>query len=234
MISKLPASLYWRTIRKVMPNRPSRWAGVKSHLDGKCLDACLLPDRFVYPRDRPNYENALAFGLRQGVRPGDRVTVIGGGFGITAVLASNLAGPGGSIRVFEGSSGQLEICQKVLARNETPAPVNLDHAIVGESLAVYGGHDVRARNVMGEDLEECEVLQMDCEGAEIAILKSIKIRPRVILCETHGFLGASTEVVAGLLRDLGYSVDDLGLAEIDYGIACVENDIRVLLGNRER
>ena len=230
MISNLPARIYWRTIRKLMPKRATRWVGVKSIADGKLFDHCLLPDSFNYPRDRPNYENALVFGLRECVRSGDRVTVIGGGYGITAILASNLAGSTGRIQVFEGSREQVSICRQVLARNKTDAPVNLEHAIVGDSIAVYGGHDDSASLVSADSLEDCDVLQMDCEGAEIAILKSISIKPRVILVETHGFLGAPTEIVEKKLRDLGYSVENLGIAEIDHYKYCVKNDIRAVLG----
>lgn len=232
LISKLPASLYWRTLRKVVPRRPTQWAGVKSHVDGKLFDALLLPDRFVYPRDRPNYENALISGLSQKVRAGDKVTIIGGGFGITTVVASQLTGTSGSVHVYEGSSQQLALCKLVLSRNDTPGAIKIEHAIVGESVCVYGGHNEEYPVVVGRSIADCDVLQMDCEGAELNILKTIKIRPRVIIVETHGFLGAPTSDVTSLLQDMGYHVQNLGPAEVDFADFCHENDVHVLMATK--
>ena len=54
---------------------------------------------------------------------------------------------------------------------------------------------------------------MDCEGAEVEILREMTIQPRVILVETHGLFGAPTDLVASLLEKRGYVVSDRGLAE---------------------
>ena len=232
MISKLPASLYWRTLRRLMPTRPAQWAGISSHIDGKLFDALLLPDRFVYPRDRPNYENALISGLSQNIRAGDKVTIIGGGFGITTVVASQLAGASGGVLMYEGSSQQLALCQLVLSRNDTPAPIKIEHAIVGDSVCVYGGHKECYPVVAGSSIADCDVLQMDCEGAEFNILQELKIRPRSIIVETHGFLGASTSDVKSLLQDMGYHVKNLGLAEVDFAEFCRDNDVHVLMATK--
>jgi hypothetical protein len=191
-----------------------------------------LPDRFAYERDKPYYENALIFGLKKHVYPGDRVTIIGGGFGVTAVIASNLSGPSGIVSVFEGSGRQIEICKHVFDENVTPALIKLEHRIVGESISVYGDACTHAPHLHPEELDACDVLQLDCEGSELGILKLMHIKPRIILVETHGILGAPTRAVEEILLNLQYDVRDLGFAEIDQAEYCFENDIRVLLATR--
>jgi hypothetical protein len=80
------------------------------------------------------------------------------------------------------------------------------------------------------ELPSCDILELDCEGAEIGILRDMTIQPRVIAVETHGFLGAPTSAARELLEARGYHVQDLGWAEPRVLNACVENDIRVLVG----
>lgn len=225
-------SIYWLTARRLMPNRTRRWAEVNTHIDGKMFDHYLLPPYFNYPRDKPNYESALVSGLRGNISPGDRVTIIGGGYGITTVIASRLAGTRGKVQVFEGSAQQVSICEQVLKRNQIPNNVKVTNTIVGENIAVYDQDGNDAQILNPQDLDACNFLEMDCEGSEIGILKDMVIRPRVILVETHGFLGAPTTEVKKLLMDKGYSVEELGVAEIDLAATCIKNDIMVLLGRK--
>jgi hypothetical protein len=84
------------------------------------------------------------------------------------------------------------------------------------------------------ELPPCNVLELDCEGAEVEILRELTIQPRVILVETHGLFGAPTDLVASLLKKRGYIVSDRGLAEPREGDYCTKNDIRVLLGIEEQ
>jgi hypothetical protein len=71
---------------------------------------------------------------------------------------------------------------------------------------------------------------MDCEGAEVEILREMSIQPRVIVVETHGVLGAPTELVASLLEGRGYAVSHRGLADPGRTDLCIRHDVRVLLG----
>jgi hypothetical protein len=81
-------------------------------------------------------------------------------------------------------------------------------------------------------LPQCDVLQLDCEGAEAEILRELTIQPRVVLVETHGLYGAPTDLIASLLKKRGYVVSDRGLAEPNLIDHCTRNDIRVLLGTK--
>src|SRR5262249_41883865 len=79
-------------------------------------------------------------------------------------------------------------------------------------------------------LPACNVLQLDCEGAEVEILHELTIQPRVILVETHGVYGAPTDLVASLLWKRGYIVSHRGEA-VPGDDLCKKNDIQVLLGS---
>jgi hypothetical protein len=54
--------------------------------------------------DIPGYEETLINALRSQVRAGDRVIIVGGGEGITAVVAAKAVGEMGSVICFEGNS----------------------------------------------------------------------------------------------------------------------------------
>ena len=55
-------------------------------------------------------------------------------------------------------------------------------------------------------IEKCNILKMDCEGAELPILQNIKIRPRLIIVEAHPSLNSPKEEVSDLLNKLGYDI----------------------------
>jgi hypothetical protein len=68
---------------------------------------------------------------------------------------------------------------------------------------------------------------LDCEGAEVEVLRELTIQPRVILVETHGMYGAPTDLVASLLEKRGYIVSHRGVAEPRMDDYCTKHDIRV-------
>ena len=111
--------------------------------------------------------------------------------------------------------------------------LTVKHAVVGEAIAVYGvPHQLSTVVVPPAELPECDMLELDCEGAEIAILRNVAIRPRVIAVETHGVYGAPTRTVKELLEKMDYAVEEWGVAEPRVSEECEANDIRVLVGKR--
>lgn len=177
------------------------------------------------------YEYALLEGLKANVRPGDRVLVVGCGEGVTATVAATLCGPAGTVIGYEGSLDQVHASRATLALNGADN-VTIHHAIVGSAIGVYGEETSYGDVVPPDALPECDVLELDCEGAEIEILQSMPFRPRAILVETHGVFGAPTARVSELLAGLGYRVRDLGWAEPYLLHDCIKNDIRVLEATR--
>ena len=188
----------------------------------------LAPDELY--DDRPGYEAALVAGLNETVVLGDRIVIVGAGLGVTAVVAALRAGPLGTVECFEASKQYVEVIQKTAARNKA-ANVIVRHAVVAKSIFVYGSGCDLGPVMSASQLPPCDVLQLDCEGAELDVLRDMTIQPRVILVETHGLFGAPTESVASLLAKRGYTVSDRGPAEPDPSCHCIKNDIRVLLAS---
>jgi tRNA A58 N-methylase Trm61 len=209
---------------------PVLHAGMASTLDWRLFDKT-LPPQFRPPDicDIPDYEEKLVTALRSAVQPGNTVVVVGGGNGITAVVAAKLAGPGGHVICYEASSEQLPLIQQTFRRNKVD--VDLRFAAVGEAISVYGDGEV-APVVAPEELPECDVLELDCEGAERIILGRMTIRPHVIAVETHGVYGSPTKSVREALEKLDYAVTDLGIAEPRLAATCIEFGVDVLVGQR--
>lgn len=195
-----------------------------------------LPD-FLVPHpleDIADYEQTLISALRSQVRLGDRVTIVGGGEGVTAVVAAKAVGETGSVVCFEGNSWGVRKIKATATRNKVSRRLTVKHAVVGEAIGVYGAPDELSTLVVPPaELPECDILELDCEGAEILILRDMTIRPRVVAVETHGVYGAPTGTVKELLEKLGYAVEEWGIAEPRVSEECEANDIRILVGKRD-
>jgi hypothetical protein len=229
--------LYRRTIRKLLPTVAAvRYSGIPISRERKFGDA-KVPD-FLIPHpleDIADYEKTLIDALRAQVRIGDRVIIVGGGEGVTAVVAAEAVGDKGSVVCFEGNSWNVRKVKATAARNKVSNRLTVKHAVVGEAIAVYGVPDQLSTLVVSPtELPECDVLELDCEGAEILILRNMTIRPRVIAVETHGVHGAPTRTVKALLEKLNYAVQECGLAEPRVSEECEANDIQILIGKRDQ
>ena len=173
------------------------------------------------------YEDALIDGLTRYVRPGDTVVIVGGGWGATVVAAARAAGEGGRVVVFEGSPEYARRVTRTAALNGVADRVTLVVSIVAKAVDVWG--DASAVAVThARDLPRCDVLELDCEGAEMDILEGLTFRPRVILVETHGMNGAPTEAVAARLGEMGYAIHQNTIAETNLADDCLRLDVRVL------
>ncbi len=229
------AGLAWRrSVRPFLPaRRPALYAGVASSIDWKWFDD-LLPRNFRPDEvdDIPGYEEMLVVALKRHVTAGDRVVVVGGGGGITAILAARLSGTGRVI-CFEAAQEQLPIINEALQRNTMSDRVEVRYGAVGQAIGVYGKHADAAPVISPEAIPDCDVLELDCEGAESIILDRMLVRPRVIIVETHGMYDAPTAATRERLGRLGYEVSNLGVAEPRVEWWCVRQDIRVLVAVRK-
>lgn len=187
----------------------------------------LKPNQGAHP-DPESYEIALCDSIRDSVFPGDSVTIIGGGLGVTAVIAANES-ENGQVTVFEAAKSMVPHIKSTLALNGVSDCVDTRHAIVGHvasSLSPPRG----AETIPPGELDECDVLEMDCEGAEVQILRELDIRPRTLIVETHG----TRDDVRRLLSDMGYEVKYENVAEEGALHAqCVRSGIYVLTAHRE-
>jgi hypothetical protein len=227
--------LYRRTIRKLLPTIAEvKYSGIPISRERKFGDAKVPV--FLIPyllEDIADYEQTLIGALKSEIRVGDSVTIVGGGEGVTAVVAAQAVGETGSVVCFEGSGWGVRKVKATGIRNKMSKRLTVKHAVVGEAINVYGDPGQLSTLVVAPaELPACDILELDCEGAEIVILRNMTIRPRVIVVETHGFCGAPTVVVKELLEELGYAVEEWGIAEPRLSEICETNDIRVLLGKR--
>lgn len=232
LVWRLSSYAYKNFIRPVMPDsKPIRYANIV--IGHRKVGDGILSKLFQPPsiEDIPEYEQALVLSLREHVKANDRVVVVGVGKGVTCVIAAQLSGPKGVVTSFEGDKAGCNSLRYVASMNLVQDRIDNHHAIVGEAIGVYG-NDLATRIVKPSELPACDILELDCEGAEVMILRDMPINPRVIAVETHGFLGAPTSEVRKLLEARGYVVEDKGWAEPRYLNECKRNDIRVLVGTR--
>lgn len=233
--NRLVAFGYRRGVRRLLPTSGHVfYAGIPVAYERKWGDR-IVPSLWSPGghKDSPDYEYALVAALKEQVRPGDRVVVVGGGVGVTATIAALQTGPSGEVICFEGASEGVEKVRRTADLNGVSERMTVHHAVVARSISVYGTEPAR-EVVPPADLPDCDVLELDCEGAEVDILQEMVIRPRAVLVETHGLFGATTPLIASLLEGIGYIVRDLGFAEPRLEAFCEQHDIRVLVGVRER
>lgn len=200
-------SVYNRFVRPHLPYKLSTHNGITAR-GAKLFD---FTDRF------PEYEAAIIDALRERVRDGDDVVVVGGGFGVSSVVAARQTGASGSVTTYEGGAQQYDIVQETLDMNGVDDRVSVEHAIVGSAVSLYNPPG-DAGVVDGSDLPACDVLEMDCEGAEVDILRALGIRPRVVVVETHANFGAPEADVRAELDRLGYDVVDRGEEVPEKGV----------------
>ena len=226
-LKKMPGFIYREGIRKILPT-----IGYQT-LNGIKVQPIKFGDRFLSPRWRsidefvkPNYESSLVKGLKEFVKEGYKVVIVGGGKGVTTSIASKLTGPTGRVICYEASKQSVNAIKNTIAYNAVPDNIEVINKCVGEPISVWG--DLTDKVIQPNQLPQCELLELDCEGAEKKILNELSIRPEIILVETHGIFNSSTKEIVGLLQNIGYKIVNTEVAEVDLEQYCIENDIRVI------
>lgn len=209
--------LYLERIRPRLPAREVHYNGVPVPA-GRLFDSVTRP--WVGPENRPNYETELVDALNRYVTEGDTVTIVGGGWGVTAVTAATATGPSGLVTVYEGAKRSADRVSRVIKRNGVSDWVSIKHAVVaqGDHLSGPAGG---ADRIPPTKLSMCDILELDCEGAELDILCEMEIHPRVIVVETHRHLGAPVEEVEQVLTDRSYDIRSREPLDADKGVYVV-------------
>ncbi|AUV84141.1 hypothetical protein C2R22_21410 (plasmid) [Salinigranum rubrum] len=180
---------------------------------------------------RPQFESGLISAISRHVSSGDDVVIVGGGWGVTAVAAAKQVGDSGSVTVFEGAKREVKRVKETVALNSVSDIVEVHHAIVGPEIHLKSAAGDPAR-VPPDQLPRCDVLELDCEGSEIDILKNLSSRPEYVFVETHGIYEAPTDEVRKVLEELDYEITHCEIGAEDYRTDCEEYDIYVLTGQR--
>ena len=165
------------------------------------------------------YETPYLEALEETITPGDHVILVGGGWGVSAVVAAQCAGISGKVDVYEASKEQLIHIKETISLNRTRAKTTVHHALVGPEVDVWGACS-EANQLSGSDLPEADVLCIDAEGSELEILRDDFGTPSFLIVEYHGFLGAPKSDVEKLVEEAGYSVlnSRLEVEEKEVGI----------------
>lgn len=180
--------------------------------------------------DRPNYEEPLVDALRSYIEPGDDIVIVGGGYGVTTVHATDETGEKGTVTVYEAIDFRTDIIKKTVQMSGVDNRCRVINGIVGPAInpgggLPDGGTTKTAKHLEPDDIPQCDVLELDCEGAEVEILQDMTIRPHTIIVETHGHRGAPENKVRSELQKLGYSV-------VQRSVEVEENGVFVLTAER--
>lgn len=107
---------YRRLVRPQLPitGPPPKYNNIKiagsqspTETQPHLLDS-IIPWEIPREFNKPEYEGGLIDGYQQYTEQGDHVVIIGGGNGVSGVVAANNVGPGGQVTIFEGSRQQVE------------------------------------------------------------------------------------------------------------------------------
>ncbi|UPW01295.1 hypothetical protein M0R88_04120 [Halorussus gelatinilyticus] len=153
----------------------------------------------------PDWEAPFIESIQDVVAEGDTVVVVGGGFGISTVAAATKSGPDGRVISYEASKSRYKCAQETIELNGVSGRVTLKHALVGPDIAVKGDLG-GASAVTPSNLPDCDVLALDCEGAELDIIERLGPTPREIVVESHGCFDAPTQAVRETLEQNEFTV----------------------------
>lgn len=212
----LPEKVYRAFVRRLQPrSRHAVWNGVKvteDISDYRRWGDDYLPDSFLGRVDYPDSEGGEIKFHEQFIESGDTVVIIGGGRGVTAVSAANKTGEEGEVIVYEASEKYASLIQDVIDLNNVSSICDVRRAVVSDAINVFGSDGSAGADVVyPTDIPDCDVIEMDCEGAEFDIIREMKIRPRAAIVEVHpGVYPEMPDVVRSKMSDIGYR--DVGLA----------------------
>lgn len=154
---------------------------------------------------QPTYKRPNVAAIREHVSAEDTVVIVGAGQGVTTVIAARQAWKG-SVYAYEPGSKWIELTERAVRLNDVDDRVKLIETAVGDVITSQGADTSATGKTDPEELPECDVLELDCEGSEIEIITGLRKLPEVIIVETHGFCGAPTEETIATLEDRDYEV----------------------------
>jgi len=221
---RLIGFLHRNTTRHVMPN-----IGFHIRNQVKSSPKKLFDDWFFWPKSENYVEGGIIKIHELETRESDKVTIIGGGSGISCVRAAKIVGKTGQITVYEGGRQSVDKVKETVILNEVNDICEINQCIVGEPRNVYGGEHENAPIKTPTELDYCDVLELDCEGSEVDILPDMSIRPRVVIVEIHPMnFDEPEDYINDILEGLGYQIKwKFG----HDGIEINENQFELLLKN---
>lgn len=216
MIRKILSYVYNLTIRRRLPRRIRVFNGVAARSEQRLLD-------LEYDPAVPQYEQPLCDAIRKNVQKNDDMVVVGGGKGVSTVLSLERSYPEGTVTVIEASGRQCSDINEVLRWHGLSDRATVHHASIGKIRNAYGSLG-EPKEFYTDDLPPCDVLVMDCEGAEKRILSNLDSRPRVIITETHGCFDSPTQGAIKNLDEMGYETELSGWENKNKDVAILTSN----------
>lgn len=150
---------------------------------------------------------------------------------MSTVVAAELVAPVGSVIVFEPSPEMINIIQQTLALNATPEVYDLRQTLIGPPLQVYTDKEIEDIDKT-EELPQCDLLLLDCEGAEYEIIENLETRPQYVIIELHpDLVEHSPDAVLTAASQYGYEIIH---SATYYGKPVTEKRLRELLARRSQ
>ena len=153
----------------------------------------------------PEHEAELILAIRNYVKSGETVLVVGGGTGASTVAVAHQVGIKGTVITYEGNKNSVSVVNDTINLNKVEDRVSVKHVIIEEPIHLMGFVG-KAPTLLAKDFPICDVLVMDCEGAELPILQNLVIKPRLIIVETHPMFNSPEEKIIELLKNLNYDI----------------------------
>lgn len=189
-------SVYARFLRPLLPKKTCNLSGVTTR----------GPFRMFEDPEDPTYKQCLCDAIREYVSTGDAVNIVGESRGVPTVLAAEA---GGDVTVYEASVPRYDQIQQTLGLNGCVEAVEVVHAVVG----AYGdtsreehGAEGHVTKLRPQAVSDCDILVLDCDGAEYDILASMSQPPETIIVEYHGYLQSPESRMKTLLEERGYDI----------------------------
>lgn len=222
----------WETTRWVWNNVVySRVPRRRLVYNSVVVESGTILDRFVpfgppglvgdYAReDWEGYESGLLTAIRETVQTGDTAVLIGAGYGPSSVVCDRYAD---STIAYEALPDIAREGRRTLSVNHSDAEIRT--GTIGSVVGGYGSGSP-SEAISAEQLPECDVLIMDCEGAEVEILDDLteKHAPERLIVETHG----NEEAVREKLTTHGLDIQNRVVAEPDLIPLGIAEDVYVL------
>lgn len=194
--------IHRNSIRHILPTIGHYFSNEVLFFEKKLFD-----DWFYWPRSRSDTEGGIIRIHELETQQSDKVTIVGGGSGISCVRAARIVGETGQVTVYEGGRESANRVEQTVMLNDVDDICEINQCVVGQPRNVYGGDYASAPIKSPQDLDDCDVLELDCEGSEIDILPGMNILPRVVIVEIHPMnFDESEDAILHILEDRGYAI----------------------------
>lgn len=163
--------LAWKEF--VLPSRPDTF--LRAVMDFHLVDKDVCKD-----------ELGILFSHDDIYKKDDIILAVGVGSGISLIHNCAKERISNSFIGIDGSNEQIEIAKANARLNGIDfSKFELIAGYAGKPTNIYGNQNQQSTNFIDINKMKFDVLELDCEGSEIEILRDLSVRPRHIIVEMH-------------------------------------------------